>query len=156
MTVTDKRYFAKKLSDSRNDDGFWRKADANSCHLCRAGFADGQTRYPIFAGVNFGSGWEIVSVCMDCFKECDAGSRSPFERFKRNCRGCDAPMLTPIYKRFCWQVCSARCYQRAHRKRKRALKRCTICRGLFETARRDALYCSNPCRQRAYRLRSGG
>lgn len=43
--------------------------------------------------------------------------------------------------------------KRAYRPRKLHPKRCTHCRRKFQPKRRDALYCSDPCRAAAYRAR---
>ena len=76
------------------------------------------------------------------------------ERYSRDCRGCGEPMMHPVgYRLFRWQVCSNRCYQRARRKLKRMLKNCEVCKQGFKPARNDARFCSNACRQWAYRIR---
>jgi DNA-directed RNA polymerase subunit RPC12/RpoP len=53
-------------------------------------------------------------------------------------------------------VCSNRCAQRERRRRNRSRSMivCTGCGKAFLPKRRDAKFCSNACRQRAYRLRS--
>jgi hypothetical protein len=53
----------------------------------------------------------------------------------------------------CLGFCS-RCYARDLRRRKRIkTKKCICCGRAFDTPRRDALYCSNICRQKRYRDR---
>ena len=130
------------------------ETDPGVCHWCRSPFQPPTLlRFPITTEVNFGSGWELVSVCFACFKEavdCEGGS---LERHARDCAGCGEPMSTPLYGRFRWGVCSSRCYQRALRKSKREWVNCTVCKALFIPARTDARHCSNRCRQWAYRLR---
>ena len=50
--------------------------------------------------------------------------------------------------------CSNRCHQRARRKyRERWPQRCGVCKNQFTPSRTDARYCSDPCRQWAYRRR---
>ena len=44
---------------------------------------------------------------------------------------------------------------RERRKRRRANRRCRVCERTFTPARADGWYCSNACRQRAYRKRRG-
>jgi hypothetical protein len=44
--------------------------------------------------------------------------------------------------------------QRRERKRAKETGRCKNCRALFIMARKDSQYCSNKCRQEAYRQRS--
>jgi len=154
--VTETRNFSEEISPSRN------KAD--ECAWCNTVFAPGRMRYPIL-GVG-----HIESVCMDCFK---AGYDDPtildqcisrLKRVVRNCAGCGEPMLTMAKaRRGQWHVCSYRCYQRDYRKRRRGVgsvinwklesrpPQCACCRRAFKPKRRDALYCSNKCRQRRYR-----
>ena len=150
--VTGTRYISRKISTSRNDEP---ATDPTVCHWCRESFASGQMRYPIFDGVNFGSGWELVSVCMDCFKDASDEYASPYPRYERDCYGCGEPMLPPIVRRFGRQVCSSRCYQRAYRKRRRnRWLWCPVCKkNCFESSRKDARFCSSRCRQWHYRQR---
>ena len=160
------RDFSEKLSLSRNDP---YAVNATACHHCREPFAPGRMRYPIFSGVNFGNGWEVVSVCMDCFKHTSADECTLADRYRRACQGCGAPMLTPVVGRFRWEVCSRRCYLRIYRKQKRlhgstiAWKmrpenwpECEVCKRPMEGKRSDTRFCSNACRQWAHRRRRSG
>ena len=54
-------------------------------------------------------------------------------------------------------VRSSRCYQRQNRARRRSLAKatCTTCGLGFVPKRKDACFCSDACRQRAYRGRAG-
>jgi hypothetical protein len=64
----------------------------------------------------------------------------------RKCAACKRPALD-----FARGLCP-KCYMRDWRKRHRNKHHsCKICHLVFETARRDARYCSPRCRQRAYR-----
>jgi|SRR6516165_395213 hypothetical protein len=163
-SVTDTRYFSGKLSQSRNDDDRYR-LEPNGCHWCREAFKPGQMRYPVTTATSLG--WSLVSVCMDCFKctsDDDETHEKRQQRYQRQCRGCGEPMLTPLSGVFAYQVCSRRCYQRAYRKRRRESGGSTVpwkghsptcagCKRPFVPSRKDARYCSNACRQRAYRGR---
>jgi hypothetical protein len=152
--VTDTRYFSGKLSHRRNDGVLRRSVEAHTCHWCREKFRPGQMRCPVTTSTSVG--WAVVSLCMDCFKQAspEETHENQQPRYQRECRGCGEPMLTPLYGRFRWQVCSPRCYQRANRVRKRESRRC-ICKKWFTPARKSALYCSNACRQWAYRRLRG-
>jgi hypothetical protein len=166
MAVTDARYFPRKLSQSRNDAGMARSIEAFSCHWCRKPFQPGQMRFPVTTDCSVG--WELVSLCMDCFK-CASAEETHEKwqrRYERECRGCNEPMLTPIHKPFHEQVCSRRCYQRVYRKRrhdngggsaidwKSKKRRCEACKKpLPKEQRYDSKFCSNRCRQWAYRMR---
>ena len=55
-----------------------------------------------------------------------------------------------------YKVCSDRCAQRWRRRRQAArqpLATCETCKTEFQPTRQDARFCSNACRQWAYRLR---
>ena len=131
------------------------ETDPEVCHWCRTAFRPPTSlRFPILTEVRFGSGWERVSICADCFKRdvsWDEATRQ--ERYARDCRGCGEPLKTPLYGRFRWHVCSSRCYQRALRKDKRSFMNCEVCKKTFHPARAGARFCSNACRQWAYRQR---
>lgn len=73
------------------------------------------------------------------------------------CEGCgDRMFVPPRDKR---ATCSTACWQRARRariQRERPPLKCNVCATFFFPKRRaDAKYCSNLCRQLAYRLRLG-
>jgi hypothetical protein len=144
------RKFPEKLSYSHNDS---YEINPTACQWCRQPFRQDQTLFPVLTGVNFNTGWELVSVCGLCFKLASDSEATNLPRFNRECLGCGSAMRTPVYYRFRWQVCSNRCYQRALRKRNHPHKRCEACRELFRPVRRDARYCSFRCRQWQYRQR---
>jgi|GEM_PF-3914107 len=132
------------------------------CYWCEDAFGLGQTRFPIFDGVDFGSGWELVPVCMRCFKAAGADHTSNLKRSVGSCQGCGEPILSPNEGRFRFRVCSHRCYQRAYRKRRRTNggstidwkgthRVCEACKADVTAQRKDARFCSNRCRQWAYR-----
>lgn len=165
--VTDMRDNSEYISPSRNDSQY--RSDAAACHHCRENFKPGQTRFVILDAVEFSSGWEIVSICMDCFKEpgslTDCNIIIP-NRYRRTCRGCDEPISNPDHRRFQWEVCSHRCYLRVYRKHRRRYgstidwkarhgdwPKCEVCDSPIEEKRSDTRFCSNTCRQWAYRQR---
>jgi hypothetical protein len=88
-------------------------------------------------------------------------------RRETKCPGCGEPIFTaPDFRSMRLSVCSARCYQRVYRKRRRdhgstidwkGDDRRIICeackRPLPEGQRRDPRFCSNRCRQWTYRRR---
>ena len=151
--VTAPRNISGKFSGSRNAGSDPGEFDPDACHYCCKRFDRDQMRYPI-------RNWEpwepdFVSVCMACFKQADADVTSRQQRYERRCQGCGEPIMTPTEGVFCWQVCSKRCYQRALRKRHRRenWRCCKVCKDRFEPTRKDARFCSNACRQFAYRAR---
>jgi hypothetical protein len=167
--VTATRYFPGKLSQSRNANDPWRLTP-DACHWCREAFAPGQMRYPVLTATCYG--WEIASVCMECFKcgyDCSSTLRdsiTKLERANTKCAGCGEPMHTVINAgKGRWNDCSNRCYQREYRKRRRGVQsvvdwkeenrkpRCEACKQPVNRSRCDARFCSNRCRQWHYRRR---
>jgi predicted nucleic acid-binding Zn ribbon protein len=76
------------------------------------------------------------------------------ERFRRKLDGQDGAHRSGL--RYREEVCSDRCAQRWRRKRraqKRPAAHCAMCGTSFVPTRRDAQFCSNACRQWAYRQR---
>lgn len=144
---------------------------ADACHWCRTSFATGQMRFLIMDGVDFGCGWERVSLCMACFKHPDySSSRLPeAKRHNRACAGCAEPICTINWRGTRWLTCSQRCYLRAYRKRRRENggasaidwkgqkpRSCEACKKPMKSKRSDARFCSDACRQRCFRRRSLG
>jgi hypothetical protein len=87
-------------------------------------------------------------LCLSCYMRdrrrrtltCIDGSVSP-----RICVECGEP---GVYAR---SLCQ-NCYMRDRRRHRRIkLRACAVCGASFESARRDALYCSSSCRQKAHR-----
>ena len=90
-------------------------------------------------------------------------------RQETTCPGCGEPIFVASNLRsYKLQFCSMRCYQRSYRKRRRDTgsaidwkftgevprrHQCAACKVLFRGKRRDARFCSNRCRQWAYRAR---
>jgi hypothetical protein len=90
-------------------------------------------------------------------------------RKETTCPGCGEPIfVAPNLRSYQLQFCSMRCYQRSYRKRRRDTgsaidwkftgelprrHQCAACKVLFRGKRRDARFCSDRCRQWAYRAR---
>jgi hypothetical protein len=96
-----------------------------------------------------------VPICVDCW-DCTCSLDSPEERPLRRCLVCRQPMLAS------WSVvtCSNGCAQHKRRQRRKGRRRgqedasrCAMCRTSFVPTRSDAQFCSNACRQWAYRQR---
>lgn len=72
------------------------------------------------------------------------------------CKGCGREFYTQIpTKKYCYyRLCGNRGYQKDQKQRRLENRQNRICRGCgktFTPKRSDAIYCSNACRQRAYR-----
>jgi predicted nucleic acid-binding Zn ribbon protein len=154
--VTALRNISGKFSGSRNAGGNLSEYDPDAC-LCGKRFVRGQMRYPIRNWPTHDDDLQasLGSLCMPCFKEAHVSETSRQQRYERECNGCGEPIMTPLEGVFGWQVCSKRCYQRALRKRHRRenSRSCKVCKDRFEPTRKDARFCSNACRQFAYRAR---
>jgi hypothetical protein len=93
---------------------------------------------------------EVVPVCFACLTEHEATQLNLSEKI---CQGCGRKMMVP--PKYSGAFCSTRCAARARRARGRMkAQRCIVCHKSFQTTRTDASFCSNACRQHAYRLRS--
>ena len=66
----------------------------------------------------------------------------------RSCKGCGQAADLRV-----GSFCSGACYQRDRRRRRRPHLICASCRRDFVAARKDARWCSDACRFRAYRGR---
>ena len=151
---------------------------ADNCHWCLDPFAEPKRKRFVIMDANADNwGWELHSICFECFKRGEGASQDSglsLERVTRECAGCGEPISIPRHQyRGNWRwfshgVCSMRCYQRAYRKRRRQhgstidwkggiRARCECCKQLITSKRKDARFCSNKCRQRQYRqLTAGG
>jgi hypothetical protein len=97
--------------------------------------------------------WRLL--CAACVAK--AAPRWPWDRF-RSCRHCGRRRYywNGSPRSYCTEACETAA-RRARRRHPRWQKRLTCfgCERLFTTTRFDARYCSNACRQRAYRARVG-
>jgi hypothetical protein len=143
---------------------------ADHCTRCRKLFKASAVRFmvqehvvcEVLKGMVVARG-ETVPVCKACVT-IEEQTRST-RKAVCECRG--VPMLMSEHRRnrfFAGNIhiaCSKRCAQRERRKRRskyryRPQRTCPTCNVRFQPTRADAEYCSNACRQRAYRLRSIG
>ena len=89
-----------------------------------------------------------VAVCRDCMSPDEAAET----RTKMTCPGCGLTLSIP--EEYEIKACSSACAQRAVRKLRRPKQHfCEVCKVEFTSARRDARFCSDACRQWAYRRR---
>jgi hypothetical protein len=128
-----------------------------------------------------GETWLRVPICLTCWLvhlECETErsrallrlrGRADHNQFERElnelvrfrCGGCGRPirsLILPVRSR---RVCCANCarkvsneYYRLRRRIKRQERACVVCGQSFVPKRRDALTCSNRCRQRLFRQRA--
>ncbi len=131
------------------------------CTRCRARFQQDVVAFMVSEKVvwqilgNSESGYlaitdmEIVPICSACLTA-EESTRSDWVEIISG--GCVRKMM--VQKG--WRgFCSARCAARVRRARRRIkARRCIVCLKSFQTPRKDAKFCSNACRQHAYRLRS--
>jgi hypothetical protein len=92
---------------------------------------------------------ETVAVCDACVTAAELANATE----DATCKGCGQRMKLNQYWRK--SACSNRCEQRERRARRLAHRRryCATCKMAFTPKRADARFCSNACRQRAYRTR---
>lgn len=129
---------------------------AGHCTRCWTPFGGNLTAWMVWER----TAWEIFgdgAVHQDKFTPvCDA-CVTPKEQARAtknsSCLGCGQRMA--VDPRFAVRVCSNRCEQRERRARKRSGRRatCANCGSIFPPKRRDVRFCSNACRQAAYRRR---
>jgi hypothetical protein len=139
---------------------------AGLCQYCGTRFASDQTVVIVrdYDGGPDECPWhDWCAVCVGCAHPDDLAAAWR----KTTCKGCGQPMLVPhrvarmnIRTGACdataVSTCSTRCEQRYRRRLRRQAKSslvCTVCNAAFRPARADAKFCSNACRQWAYRRR---
>ena len=142
--------------------GCWRPGDGMLCHgirngmqcqLCRRDLADGAPIYRFRAGRRGGA---TAIRCSDCAAGMTFWNWDP----PSPCEGCGRPVSYRRDYRFrhhvtCGQpVCLLAVRAAAARARREPAElHCRMCGRLVPSKRPDTLYCSSPCRQRAYRRR---
>jgi len=132
---------------------------ATCCANCQRGLGPDEPvwRTSISMGRSFFGGWRttVAPVCGECrWDSRNYGSPSP-------CEGCGRPVYNERNSRVRFLTfCCERCRRRAQaawaceqRRRARSTRRCEMCGETFELTRTDAKFCSDACRQRAYRQR---
>jgi hypothetical protein len=92
---------------------------------------------------------ERVAVCSGCVSAAEMAAAT----ITSVCAGCGHRLIYPAERRLRMpQTCSPACAQRVRRQLHRPKRlTCQICRKSFTSARRDARFCSNACRQWHYR-----
>jgi hypothetical protein len=107
---------------------------------------------------NFRLGGQTVPVCEACLGERARLDPEGIYRWRDTilpCPWCGHPMRYPHRRGARPKVCSRACAQKLHRARRKVTEAtCATCGEVFSPTRRAAVYCSSPCRQRAYRRRA--
>lgn len=150
----------------------WKRVSptASRCWLCDGDLGRHnvvyRTRVRLGRGLYGGTSWTIVPLC----RRCRPVGPEPWQawswdRGPEPCQTCSRPVLNQVTRRvrrhtFCSDTCEKEYHiqrQAAERRRKADLeKRCPVCEEDFTAGRSDARYCSNACKQRAYRRRKAG
>jgi hypothetical protein len=137
---------------------------APRCATCNRDFAAGEPVYQ-YRHARYRVGRRFVSghrrVCKSCFDQA-ARARTVMHYPDRaiRCGGCDRPMFVPWIgsphrmQAFCCAPCQWT-YQGHTRREARTLedRPCQDCGATFTPKRKDSIYCSAACKQRAYRRR---
>jgi hypothetical protein len=94
----------------------------------------------------------LLHVC----EQCATQSELKFATTLLSCPGCSRTLLVPQRwnahrRQYCCEACGKRARRKASRKKAHI---CAVCKTEFRSARRDARFCSNACRQSDYRLRT--
>jgi hypothetical protein len=128
-----------------------RNAQALHCAYCEHVFRPDE---PVWRTRSGNVSRFIKPACDDCrYHASDYERASP-------CEGCRRPVY--LQKSCGWlsTCCCKRCHSRARlaeartrRRRARGTRACKTCGKFFKPTRTDSMFCSNACRQRAYRKR---
>jgi hypothetical protein len=128
------------------------------CSRCRSEFSEGDVVYRRRAQGEpsvWGSSWRLEAICDQCVRKDMHPTWREHRREPVPCAGgCGVLVSHWYYEEI--TTCSRRCSERvaAERRRvKREARQCEVCDEEFTPARSDARYCSNACRQDAYRKR---
>lgn len=147
----------------------WKRPSptASRCWLCDGPLGRHnvvyRTRVRLGRGLYGGTSWTVVPLC----RQCRPVGPEPWQawswdRGPKPCQTCSRPVLNQVTRRLRRHTfCSERCEREYHvarqtEKRRRESDRdktCATCEREFTATRSDARYCSNACRQKAYRLR---
>ncbi len=164
MSVTATTCGTRETTGNRNADPWAAWWDASSCGRCGAELTGTvcrlEQRYMVRQ--KFGP-WGPVPVCRSCFEHRCGHMVSPWAfTAPSSCEACGRPVVSRERRNRLYIYCSERCARRLynrHRSEKRARARrstcCSACGEQMSPSRSDARYCSNACRQRAYRERKG-
>jgi len=90
------------------------------------------------------------------YQEKISGEKPDLAVRKIICKGCGRDFYTQIEtKKYClYSLCGNRGYQNELKQRRQEARKdmvCPVCEKTFTPKRSDAKYCSNACRQKAYR-----
>jgi len=90
------------------------------------------------------------------YQEKISGEKPDLAVRKIICKGCGRDFYTQIEtKKYClYSLCGNRGYQKELKQRRQEARKdvvCPVCEKTFTPKRSDAKYCSNACRQKAYR-----
>ena len=131
---------------------------AYKCSRCERVFVEGDVVHRRRGSRRSGQGWTVNAYCEGCVRGWHpswlAGRRPPFP-----CAGGCGVLVSHWYWAQTFETCSRRCSERVTADRKRvhvAPRTCEACGVEFTPRRTDARYCSNACRQDAYRQRKAG
>ena len=152
---------AERVTDSRETKSVSRVfVTPLQCGCCGVELAPGEpvVRYDyMLLDENTGVMWFPHQICLGCWRVLKP-SESPWPAIP--CDHCGRPVH--IRRRTRRILCSVRCEKAFYRILRKRLwwTRCRMCFDIIKGKRRDVHYCSNKCRQRAYRSRdsneSGG
>ena len=134
------------------------RQSAYRCDLCGHVFTDGEIVYRRWHGGQFDGGRTLGAFCEGCARRKWHESWWRIRREPVPCAGTCGVRVTHPYLQSI-TTCSSRCARRALADRRRVdrdARECAECGKAFDPGRVDARFCSNACRQRAYRKRGGG
>lgn len=137
------------LSDIVNFNSSWHGI---TCGLCGCDIKDISFKAKVYNSKNHRN-QKTISFCSNCFN----GDYSEIERFKHTCEVCNKTVYAIMFNGTCGEHCRQHKRYKKHRTKLKALEpqsTCAICSTQFTPNRTDSRYCSNKCRQKAYRLRS--
>ncbi len=150
---------APTVDDAKLERRMLRYQSVETADVCGSCGRSPQSDEPVVHTMESGGrtpfgGWSTVAVvvCTDCAPMVPSYRFRPCEYCGRHTAFCTGRVRS---RRFCSGRCRSRSASaRAKWLRARARqKTCVGCEQEFDGTRRDAKYCSSPCRQRAYRHR---
>ena len=163
MSVTTIACGNETVTDSRNGDLWAAWWSAESCGLCGEELTGVITRLERwYIGRTLSGPPGPVPICSTCFERKRGYLADPwtYRGSPEPCEACGRSVVSNHRLERQYVYCSERCARRIynlHRSEKRARARpstCTACSEQMSPSRSDARYCSNACRQRAYRKRT--
>ncbi|MDX1568420.1 MAG: hypothetical protein R3223_11510 [Longimicrobiales bacterium] len=147
----------------------WKKPSrtAARCWLCDGTLGPRnvvyRTRVRLGRGLYGGTSWTVVPLCRQCRPSGPEPWQSwSWDRGPKPCQTCGRPVLNQVTRRMRHHTfCSDACEEDYHAARQAAERReardrekeCKACADEFTASRKDAKFCSDACRQKAYRRR---